>query len=194
LVAIAKIVGVHGLSGELRIHPYIAKDAVDDYLDFFRSIWERLDIGGVPHTLTSLKPHKNILIVKFKELNTRESAEKLRGIELFCERAEFPELTGGEYYECDLVGMDVFTVAGEPLGRLTAVLAAGSSDVYEVNGPLGEVLLPAISDVIVKVDISANRMTVEPLEGLLPDTDGEPGEKVGKRGKAGKKGNAKKQA
>lgn len=172
LLAIAKIVGAHGISGELRIHPYIAKDALDDYLDFFRSIWERLDIGGVAYTLQSLKPHKNILIVKFRELDSRERAEGLKGTELFCGRREFPELSGGEYYECDLVGMEVFTVAGEPLGRLTAVITAGSSDVYEVHGPLGEVLLPAISEVIVEVDIAANRMTVEPLEGLLPVAGG----------------------
>jgi 16S rRNA processing protein RimM len=169
-VVIAKIVGVHGISGELRIHPYLAKGALDDYLDFFRSIWERLEIGGVTYTLTSLKPNKNILIVRFQEVTTRERAEELRGTELFCERAEFPELSGGEYYECDLIGMEVVTASGEPLGKLKAVVSAGSSDVYEVHGPLGEVLLPAISEVIVEVDICANRMTVKPLEGLLPDS------------------------
>lgn len=186
LVAVAKIVGVHGIKGELRVHPYVGKGALDDYLDFFRDAWKKVEINGVPHTLKSLKPHKNILLVKFLELTTRERAEELRDVELFCERAEFPELSDDEYYECDLVGLDVFTEDDEALGKLTAVLPAGSSDVYEVHGPLGEVLLPAISEVIVKVDISAGRMTVNLLEGLLPDEPDKAAAKAGKKSKAAK--------
>jgi len=169
LVAVAKILGAHGVKGELRVYPYVEKGGIDDYMDFFRSHFESVDLGGTSHTLKSLKPHKNILLVRFNGINTRERAEGLKGQELFCERTEFPELSEGEYYECDLVGLEVFTREGQELGRLTAVLPAGSSDVYEVHGPLGEVLLPATGEVIVKVDLGAGRMIVEPLEGLLPD-------------------------
>ncbi len=169
LVAVAKIAGVHGVKGEFRVYPYVEKGGLEDYLDFFRSYFERVDLGGVSYTLKSLKPHKNILLVRFNGINIRERAEAFKGLEFFCERAEFPELPEDEYYECDLVGLEVFTRDGQELGRLTAVLPAGSSDVYEVHGPLGEVLLPATGEVIVKVDLGEGRMIVEPLEGLLPD-------------------------
>lgn len=171
LVAVAKIVGAHGIKGELRVYPYVEKGGVDDYLDFFRSHLEDVEIDGSPHTLKSIKPHKNILLVKFSEITTRERAIELQGVELFCERSEFPKLPDGEYYEYDLVGLEVYTSKGQELGKLTAVLHAGS-DVYEIHGPLGEVLLPAISEVIVEIDLSAGRMIVEPLEGLLPDEPG----------------------
>src|SRR5574337_746577 len=72
----------------------------------------------------------------------------------------------GSYYHHQSVGLAVVTEEGEALGEVTEILETGSNDVYVVSGPSGEILLPALTSVILKVDLEAKRMTVHLLEGL----------------------------
>jgi 16S rRNA processing protein RimM len=76
-------------------------------------------------------------------------------------------LEEGEYYHFQLEGMDVVTETGEWLGRVGEVLRGGAHDVYLVRGPRGEILLPAVEDVILELDLEARKMTVHLLPGLV---------------------------
>ena len=76
-------------------------------------------------------------------------------------------LSEDEYYPHQLVGLDVVTVEGEDLGRLSEILFTNANDVYVVIGPRGQILLPAIADVIERVDLDAGQMVVRLMEGLV---------------------------
>ena len=86
-------------------------------------------------------------------------------------REEAIPLEEGEYYYFQLVGLTVETESGERLGRLAEVLETGANDVYVVRGPRGEVLLPAVEDVIRQVDLESRRVVVRLLPGMLPEGD-----------------------
>ncbi len=77
-----------------------------------------------------------------------------------------PQLPDGEYFHFQLLGLRVLTQEGEDLGRIRDILVTGANDVYVVSGPAGEVLVPALVDVIVNVDLDQGIMVVNLPEGL----------------------------
>jgi 16S rRNA processing protein RimM len=108
------------------------------------------------------------VLITLAGVSTLEQAEALRGSYLWVREADAVPLGPGEYYSHQIVGLEVFTTAGEPLGRVREILSTGANDVYIVEGPRGEILLPAIASVVKEIDVAAGRMRVELLEGLLP--------------------------
>jgi 16S rRNA processing protein RimM len=81
---------------------------------------------------------------------------------------ELRPLGEGQYYHFQILGLEVRTTAGEVLGRVEQIISTGSNDVFVVRGPRGEVLIPAVDDVVKSVDPAAGRIEVEVVEGLLP--------------------------
>ena len=73
----------------------------------------------------------------------------------------------GEYFLYQLQGVEVVTEEGEPLGALTEVLETGANNVFVIRGPLGEILVPDIPDVILNIDLDARRVVIRPLPGML---------------------------
>lgn len=157
------ITSTHGLKGEVKIYP------TTDSPDRFLSI-SRIYIGETreKHTLVSARFFKQFVIGKFKAMNSIEEVEKYKGAELFVERADAAPLGENEYYIADLLGMQVSDKAHGVLGTISDVLETGANDVYIVNGgKYGEVLIPAIRQCILNVDVEAGTMEVELLPGLL---------------------------
>lgn len=162
-LAVGRIVGVHGLKGEVK---------VDSYSDFP----ERFAAGATlalgddlePLTVRASRPHKNHLLVAFAEVTNRTDAEALRGEWLFVPEHLAADLGEDTYWVHDVLGMRVFTEEGEPLGRVVDVLHTGANDVYVVQGKAGEadLLLPAIDAVVRSIDVAARRMTVFLIDGL----------------------------
>ena len=77
----------------------------------------------------------------------------------------FP-LPAGQYYRFQIIGLQVWTTLGDYLGKVEDVLPTGSNDVYVVQSEAGELLVPAIDDVVKKIDVEGNRMVVELLPGM----------------------------
>ncbi len=103
------------------------------------------------------------------DVRDRNSAEELRGHLVQVRSQEAAPLGPGEYYEHQILGLNVVTTGGEALGRVAEILETGANDVYVVHGPRGEILLPARKEVIQDINLEAGRMTVILLPGLLPD-------------------------
>lgn len=108
----------------------------------------------------------NTVILKLLGVNGPAAAKALTGLELFAPAEDSPDLPDGEYFHYQLIGMQVFTEEGEDLGRIMEIIITGSNDVYVVSGPKGEVLLPAISQVVLRVDTALGVMRVRLMEGL----------------------------
>jgi 16S rRNA processing protein RimM len=122
-----------------------------------------------PHPVARFHWHSGALLLQLADVRDRNAAEALRGQLVYIAREDAVPLQPGEYYEYQIVGLRVVTVEGEALGQVVEVLATGANDVYVVQGPRGEVLLPARVQVIRQIDVDAGVMTVSLLPGLLPD-------------------------
>lgn len=160
---VGRVVRPHGVRGD------VAMKIMTDYPERLVDI-ETLYIGPdyEPYIIERVRSHKIGLLVKFKEINDRDEAEVLRDQFVNVHISNAIPLEEGEYYLYELEGMRVVTDEGEELGTLTDYIETGANDVYIVSTPEGgEILLPAIPDVIKDVDRDGKIMTVTLLEGLV---------------------------
>lgn len=120
-----------------------------------------------PHTVKRMRRHQDGMIITFEKVPDRETAESLREHLVHVHLKDAVPLEEGEYYLFQIEGIRVVTEDGEELGRLTGLIETGANDVYIVTSGEGkEILLPAIPDVVLNVDVPGGVMTVRMLEGL----------------------------
>ena len=165
LLRVGVISSTHGVKGEVKVYPTTDdsgrfKDLKKVLLDTGREQME-LEIQGV-------KFFKNMVILKFKGYDSINDIEKYKGKDLLITRDQAVELGPDENFIVDLIGLSVITEDGEEFGALTDVIKTGANDVYEVKTKEGkEVLLPAIKDCVLKVDLENGTVTVRIMDGLL---------------------------
>jgi len=161
-LAVGRVLRPHGVRGELRVA------LLTDYPERL-PLHHTLYLGPElrPYAVEGVRFHKGAALIKLAGCNDRSEAEALRGqlVQIPVEAAV--PLEEGEYYQFQVVGMEVVTQEGERLGRVAEVLETGANDVYIVRGPRGEVLIPAIEDVVQELDLEERRMVVAVLPGLL---------------------------
>jgi 16S rRNA processing protein RimM len=124
-------------------------------------------LNARPLEIESCRPHKQHLVVKLATIDSIEDAEKLRGQDLTIPGSELYLLPEGQYYTFQLIGLNVVTTEGENLGKITDIMTTTSNDVYIVEGKRGEVLIPAIEDVVKSIDLAKGEMVIEAIEGLV---------------------------
>ena len=159
------ITATHGLKGEVKVYP-----TTDDPGRFRRLKKVILDNGKVSVDLEieSVKYFKKFVILKFKGLDDIEQVEKYRKASLYVTRDNAVRLKKDEFFIADLIDMKVVNEDGSPLGTLRDVITTGANDVYEVAlDEGGTVLIPAIKECILDVDVENAVMRVHLLEGLL---------------------------
>jgi len=166
-MAVGQIIGAHGLYGELKVEVYT------DFPERFTP-GARLLLGEDLETMTveSAPPHKSNLLIRLAEIEDRTAAEDLRGLWLYVPEAEASALEEGAYWIHDIVGLRVITTEGQEIGTITDVFATGANDIYVVRPHPGvnqgrELLLPAIEDVVDRVDLEQRTMVIRLLDGLI---------------------------
>jgi 16S rRNA processing protein RimM len=164
-LAIGWIVGPHGIRGEVKVELFT------DRSERFRpgsAVYLGNEDQAAPVEIVSARPlvGKNVMLVKLASVPDRNAAELLRGQWLLIRGDQALPLLEHENYIHDLIGLRVETAAGEELGELSEVLVTGANDVYVVSGPQGELLLPALRSVVIRVDLAHRKMVVEVPEGL----------------------------
>ena len=126
-----------------------------------------LDEGGARSlTVSGARPHRQRLLVRFEEVADRDAAESLQGSYMFVPAASAPELPDGEFWAHDLIGCEVVTEAGRSLGLVREVIHTPANDVWAAEGDDGEVLIPALKEVVASVDLTARRVVVREIAGL----------------------------
>ena len=129
---------------------------------------ETLAKEQLPLEIMQVKFFKNLVILKFKGIDNINDIEKYKGRDLWIPREEAQELEEDEYYIADLIGMDVVLEDGSKFGTLKDVMETGANDVYVVEDAKGEeILLPAIRECILDVDVEKNVMTIHLMKGLI---------------------------
>lgn len=159
-VAVGQVVGAHGNDGGLNIK--VLSDVPNRF-----DPGQVLLIDGRPFNVArSRLTGPSARILWLEEVSGRDQALPLQGRWLSIPEKDVPQPVEGEYFHYQLVDMAVYTEEGELLGNITEILKTGSNDVYVIEGPAGELLVPATGQVILHVDIEGGRMTVRLLEGL----------------------------
>ncbi len=118
-------------------------------------------------TILSAEWRKGQVIIKLNAVDSVEDADKLRGQLIEIHHSQLQSLPEGQYYHFQLIGLEVRTTQGEPLGEITDILTMSGNDTYVVKGARGEILIPAVEDVVKSVDLDTGCLTIEPIKGLL---------------------------
>lgn len=165
LLKVGVITTTHGVRGEVKVFP-----TTDEAERFLELDYVLLDTGRELRKLEiqNVKFFKNLAILKFKGIDNINEIEMYKGRDLWIPREEGQELEEGEYYVADLIGMNVLLEDGNVFGTLKDVMETGANDVYVIDTKdRGEVLLPAIRECILDVNVEENTMTVHLMKGLL---------------------------
>lgn len=165
LLKVGVITTTHGVRGEVKVFP-----TTDDAERFLELEYVLLDTGRELRRLDikNVRFFKNLVILKFDGIDNINDIEKYKGKDLWIPREEAQELGEDEYYIADLQGLNVVLEDGTEFGRLRDVMETGANDVYIIDSnEHGEVLLPAIKECILDVDLEKNTMTVHLMKGLL---------------------------
>ena len=161
---IGQIVNTHGIKGMIKVKPFT--DDIKEF-EYFKKIYIENKTGRKEYKIDEVKYHKDMVILKLNGIDRIEDAENLKNSYIIISREDAIPLKENEYYIVDLLGLEVYTDDGILLGNLDDIYNTGSNDIYVVKDELGkQILLPAISDVIKKIDIENKRIIVHLLEGL----------------------------
>lgn len=159
------ITQTHGIRGEVKVFP-----TTDDAGRFkkLKEVIVETEKERLTMEIEGVKFFKQYAILKFKGFDSINDMEKYKGTKLLVPREKAVRLKKDEYFVADLIGMQVVTEDGAPLGNLKNVLETGANDVYVVEMEEGkEALLPAIKECILKIDMEKAVMTVHIMDGLL---------------------------
>ena len=162
LIAVGRVLAPWGVKGEVKV------EVLTDFPDRFAPK-EALYVEGQAMSIETCKWHRGRAILKLATIDSVEDSEKLRGRLLEVPHSQLRPLPEDEYYQFQIVGLEVWTTDGERLGRITQILPTGSNDVYVVPAADGELLIPAIDEVVKSVDLANGRITIEVVKGLLPN-------------------------
>ena len=159
LVLVAKVAGAFGVRGEIRLTTFTETPlAVVNYRDLVRKT------GAVGLTLIAGRSTKGGIIARAKEVETKEQADRLRGLELYVPRSQLPPPGEDEFYLTDLIGLDVISPEGEPLGKVKAVQDFGAGDLIEVQPAKGKSwYLPFTKALVPEVDLVGGKLIGVPV-------------------------------
>lgn len=160
-LVIARVVSPQGNKGEVKA------EVVTDFPDRFAST-AAVHVGPEHHRY-EVEGHRfmeGAVVLKLRGVDSIQQAESLRGQLLEVPEGEAVDLPAGHYFWHQILGLQVVTQDGVPLGRVEDILQTGSNDVYVVRGQRGELLIPAIKQVVKSVDLSDGILSVELIPGL----------------------------
>jgi len=164
LLPVGKVIRPHGLKGLIRIISYSGSEAA--YLDagtvFFKSVageFRKLSV-------TSVKAHKNIFLMDVQELNSAVEVDEYRDATILIKKESLTR-EDDAYFWYELLDLEVYLDTGECLGRISQILPTRGNDIYVVKKGKQEIYIPALYEVVRKIDLENGKMIVSPMEGLL---------------------------
>jgi 16S rRNA processing protein RimM len=161
---IGQVVALFGIKGELKVR------LLTDIPDRFEQL-ETLYLGPNhrQYTIELVRPYKGeMIILKLVGFDDANAVEPLRQQEIQIPASQLAKLPPGSYYQHDILGLSVLTLDNRALGTIVDIIETGSNDVYAIKGFDGkQVLIPAIKDVVKRIDLIRRTMYIDPLPGLL---------------------------
>ena len=163
LVYLGKITRHQGKKGGVRVFPY-SSSLLDGEFKELILVADGIEKGKL--VVEYVHRMKKVVVVKFYSIDDIDKAKSLAGCEIAVRRMQLKHLAPDEFYWCDLVGLDVFSIGGDNLGKVEDVFETGSNEVFVVKGNDKEILVPAIIHVVKLIDIDNGRMIVD-IDGFI---------------------------
>ena len=165
---IGKIVGVHGLKGNIKVVSFAESATI--FKPGNRLLVRNTGTREKMYEIRWAKPQSRNVLLALDGVDRRSLSEMLIGSELFVEKRMIPEPEQGAFFWSDIIGLDVYTTEEEYLGRVESIIETGSNDVYVVKDSdreqNHEILVPALESVVVAIDLNRKMMRVDLPEGL----------------------------
>ena len=168
LYQVGSITQTHGIRGEVKVFPLT--DDISRFKNMKNLLLDAGKEGYISLEVENARPQKNLVILKFKDIDNINDIEKYKGHGLYVTKDNRVELKEDEYFIADLIGCDVYLDSDKDnrFGTISDVMETGANDVYEITLESGKtVLVPAIKDCILDVDIEGRRMEIHLMEGLM---------------------------
>ncbi len=164
LISLGKLVATHGIAGWLKLKTYNLQSPI---LNSARQIILQKGEINSPHYLELSRPHKGNVLVKLKGINGIDDAKEVVGSTLLVTEEELQPPGPGEYYYYQALGFNVFDTHGVWIGKITRIWFKEGGDLFVVSGASREHLIPAVKEVIEKIDLPGEKMIINPPDGLL---------------------------
>jgi len=163
-VHVARVSAAHGVKGEVKAFCYSDLPGRMQLLDEVCLRPKQAEPFLTRVLRARQIPHKTIYIVRLQGITDRNQAEAIVGAEITVRASETPQLPDGTYYIDDIIGLQAVTDEGEALGLIVDVLKTGANDVYVLDSDL---LVPAIADVVINIDLAEGVVVIKPLPGMF---------------------------
>ena len=165
MILVGRIARPHGVRGQVIVNP--ETDFVEERFVRGATMWARSNRGDEALTITSARVQNGRPVIGFAGFSSIEEVDRLAGLELRVPEDELQPLGDGVYYQHQLVGCEVETVAGMPVGEVSRVDGGAGVSLLAVQGVRGEVLIPLAQHICVEIDVVARRIRIDPPDGLL---------------------------
>ncbi len=165
---IGQVGATHGVRGEFRLNPWCDGP---DFVKKFKTLY--FDGKGENSlTVVSCRPHGNVAVIKAEGIDTIEQASTLKGKVLYMKRSDI-KLPNGKWFISELIGCEVFDCDDNSIkyGIIKNVEPVVANDIWYIDTPAGEVIIPAIKNVVINCDVENNKVYIRPLRGLFTDED-----------------------
>lgn len=163
---IGQIVSTHGIKGEIRLNPWCDGP---EFVKKFKTLY-RDEKGNNPFKIVSCRPHGNVAVMKLEGVDTVESARALKNTVLYMKRSDV-NLPAGKWFISELIGCTVLDADDNSVvyGKIKDIDSGMANDIWYIETPEKEVLIPAIKDVVIRCDVAEDKVYIRPLRGLFDE-------------------------
>jgi 16S rRNA processing protein RimM len=165
LLLVGKVIKPHGVKGLLNVWSYAR--TIESFLHSDTVFFRLEHQEPIKYRVLDVNPHKNRFLMKVKGIESFEDANRLRGSDILVDKKLLVKKSDDEYYWFELIDIKVYLDSGRYLGNIKEIIPTGSNDVFVVRHDDSEFLIPAIHDVIEKIDLNKGEMVIRAIEGLL---------------------------
>lgn len=162
---VGQIVNTFGIKGVLKVQPFTdEKERFEELKSVY--ICKKNEMKEVE--IEEVKYHKQLVLLKVKDIDDMTEAEKYKGLFLKIHRKDAKKLPKDTYFIADIIGLQVYTDEGELLGKVDDIYSTGANDIYVVKDELGkQILLPSIPEVLKEIDLENEKVIVHLIKGLI---------------------------
>jgi 16S rRNA processing protein RimM len=164
LIPLGEIVTTHGIAGWLKLKPYNPQSTT---LIPTLEVWLEKQGARSAHAIEASRPYKGQFLVKLSGVDSMSDAQTRIGSTLGVEAQNLNSLPPGEYYHYQVIGLEVFDTEGKRIGVVARTWSTPAGELYVVDGAVKEHLIPAVKEIIERVDLAAGKMIINPPQGLL---------------------------
>ncbi len=163
MLRVGKITNTHGIRGDVKVLP------LTDYMERFEELeWIYIDGYREKFYIENIKYKSTLVILSFKGYEDINLVEKFKDKYLLIDETQRRDLPEDTYYIADIIGLDVYTVKDEYVGKVKDIIQTGSSEVYIIKSTDNkEIMIPAVKEFIPEISLDKRKIVIDPIEGMI---------------------------